>query len=130
VAKTSKQTAFVLDPNVAAAADGAHIPGIPGIWRHDQPVSAEALGMGVGELRGVIDRLGLPLVEVQVAEGSAATSFERASGDTLLPSSPTSSHLGLVPQPVLDEEAQAELEQANARRVVEQMDERAGEVEG
>ena len=68
-------TAFVLDENVAVGAEGATIPGVPGIWFKDQPMLPAALGYTLAELREAIDILGLPLVEVSVGEKKASDTF-------------------------------------------------------
>lgn len=68
-------TAFVLSPEIAGAVDGVTIPGVPGLWFHDRPVLPAALEYSLEEMRDTIVFLGLPLVEVKVAERAAYESF-------------------------------------------------------
>lgn len=109
---SSKVTAWTLDESVAAAADGAHIPGVPGLWRHGEAVSPEAFGMKVGEFEDLVERLGLPLTKVQVAEDKALTSFRRPDDPNRFESAPSRAVL-LADEAVssleTDEEARAQL---------------------
>lgn len=82
VAKKGNETAWMLDETVAAAADGATIAGFPGVWRPGEAVHPELFGMSVSDFRELVERLSLPLVEVSVAEGSAAREFVRPVDET------------------------------------------------
>jgi hypothetical protein len=95
--KASKVTAWMLDQSVAVADDGAHIPGIPGLWKPGEAVAPEAFGMGVQEFATIVDQLGLPLIKVSVAEGEARTAFERP--DTQLPSAPLGAAVTVAAEP-------------------------------
>lgn len=69
-------TAFVLSQDVAGAADGVTIPGVPGLWFHDQAILPSALEFTVAEMREAISTLGLPLDEVTVPERKASEGFQ------------------------------------------------------
>jgi hypothetical protein len=69
-------TAFVLDDPGLAGGGPVNLAGFPGVWTPDQPIEAEAFVANgafdsVDEMRDRVDELGLPLKEVDVAEGSA-----------------------------------------------------------
>lgn len=74
-------TAWQLDESVAAAVDGVHVAGVPGIWQPGVPVLPEAFGMGVTEFGELVERLGLPLVKVRVSESKALARFDHPADD-------------------------------------------------
>lgn len=78
-------TAFVLDPeHVQASEDGMTIAGVPGLWTNDRPMLPAALGLTLAAMREMVADLGLPLVEVKVAESKAHDAFP--ANAALLPS--------------------------------------------
>jgi hypothetical protein len=79
-------SAWTLDESIAVAVEGAHIAGIPGLWKPGEAVSPAAFGMGVSEFETLVEQLQLPLVKVYVDEAEARTSFERP--ETHLASAP------------------------------------------
>jgi hypothetical protein len=68
-------TAYVLSENVGVGADGATIPGVPGLWFHDRPVLPAALGYTVETMDEAIEILGLPISKVSVPEKQAYDFF-------------------------------------------------------
>lgn len=69
-------TAFVLSSDEIAGSDAFAMPGFPGVWTPGKPIeAAEFVKLGafssVDEMRDRVAELGLPLEEVEVAEGSA-----------------------------------------------------------
>jgi hypothetical protein len=109
MAKSAKQTAWMLDESVAVAEEGGHIPGVPGLWRPGEAVSPEAFGMGVGEFRDLVSSLSLPLVEVSVGDGKALTAFDRPLDDpNRFPSEPESAAFGTASVDLPADEVAAE----------------------
>lgn len=72
-----KVTAFALDGSVVGDVD-AHpfaFGGFPGLWQVGRPMLPSALGLTVTEMRDLIEKFNLPLVEVKVSEKNAHQTF-------------------------------------------------------
>lgn len=57
--------ALVLPPEAVSTGEAVTFPGFPGEWRPGNPVRLETLGIDLMEARAAIERLGLPLVELE-----------------------------------------------------------------
>lgn len=62
---TAKVNALMLPDEGAASAEAQHFVGMPGAYRPGEPVLLESIGLDIDEARALIERLGLPLVEVE-----------------------------------------------------------------
>lgn len=51
------------------------VPPLPGLWRNDVAIHPDALGLTLAEMRDLVDKLSLPLVEKSVSESKAVQAF-------------------------------------------------------
>ena len=126
--RAAKVTAFVLDrDHVQASDDGMTVPPLPGLWRNDVAIHPEALGLTLAEMRDLVETLSLPLVEVKVSEGKAASAFP--TPDYLQPSAPIPLSVGAAAptEKPADEVAPADVDVERARIAADETDETGGD---